>query len=185
MTEETVCGACYANEEGDGGEDVALADFFEHDLEKMAIYLYAEYKFDVPWPCIRRHFAPDIEWIFGSLYPPSLNYYYPNILTGGPNPNDALPLCGRYVGHDAMASWLERVRAPSKQFESDLTLLKMNKELTVKRWRPKSFITDKDKHKIVVVMDCAYIVNKTGKSYEGTYSYKRIDSQSLTPLFFS
>jgi len=51
---------------------------------------------------------------------------------------------------------------------SDLTVLKMNKELTVKRWQPKSFITDRDKHKIVVVMDCAYIVNKTGKSYEGT-----------------
>jgi len=108
MTEETVCGACCANEGGDE-EDVSLADFFEHDLEKMAIYLYAEYKFDVPWPCIRRHFAPDIEWIFGfDSHPPS--HQHPNILTGGPTPNDTLPLCGRYQGHDTMAAWLERVR---------------------------------------------------------------------------
>jgi len=124
---------CNPEDEDGDEEDIVLAEFFQNDLENMAKYVYDEYKFDVPWPCLRRHFVPDVEWIFG-----------------GPVPSPIIPLCGRYEGHDAVATWLER----------------MNKELTIKRWQPVSFITDKEKQKIVVVMDCSYVVNKTGKSVE-------------------
>eukprot|EP01088_Endostelium_zonatum_P002497 TRINITY_DN13076_c0_g1_i1.p1 TRINITY_DN13076_c0_g1~~TRINITY_DN13076_c0_g1_i1.p1 ORF type:complete len:156 (+),score=24.86 TRINITY_DN13076_c0_g1_i1:33-470(+) len=110
----------------------------------MAEYVYDEYKFDVPWPCIRRHFSKDVVWIYG-----------------GERKNKDLPLVGKCEGHDQMAKWLEQMN----------TLLKVNKwkpkDIIVERDPPTNDeASPSQQRKVIVIMDVNYTVNETGKTFD-------------------
>ncbi|GAB5370680.1 hypothetical protein AAMO2058_001514000 [Amorphochlora amoebiformis] len=71
------------------GEGFSPAKFFKNDLTCFVRYLYDQFKFDVPIPCIEAHYPKDVKWTFG-----------------GPVNNPQIPLTGRYVGHSGMVRFL-------------------------------------------------------------------------------
>jgi len=113
------------------------------NLDNFIRYIYAEYKFDIPDPCIHRHFHPDIEWIFGhdmeSSSSPSYSLF--NAL------HSVCPLIGKFVGHEKMKYWLKL----------------MLQSLEILKWQV-NHVTVQGDH-LTVLLHGEYQVKNTGKKY--------------------
>jgi hypothetical protein len=62
----------------------------ENNLIELMKYVYDEYKFDVPLPCIKRHYSEDVEWTFGQK-----------------EKTKNCPLIGYFKGHEGMIEFLQ------------------------------------------------------------------------------